>query len=349
MPASVLPLLDLRVPAAVNRFGRHGQRLVTASGLPVVCAASAIALLVDSFAITEDGTGSRMVDAFAITDDGAGSVPLVALLGIALASVRWRPDRGQPPSRAVTLQSALALTTVGIGLIASIGRDQLTTSAALGPIITVAVISTYLALWGYRSLALLRTVTLLSTLTWAPVAGFAHDAIRSSLEQPSRLIYQRLAELPVFGVSDEPWRIFSAELHRGALVVLATLVLSVGANRWRMSGRTVIDITATVAGALLLHHAVILATPIDTYDETDAVMLVTNPALEIAIAAIAVLLLAVVRWRRGDVPRVAAAPSPEIADRDPFIFGTTSTTSSAVTALLLAGLTPLVVLVAVGA
>ena len=334
MPASVLPLLDLRPPTLVRRIHHHIGNSAAVAGLPIACAVAAIATLAVPGA-------TSVVDALAVTDDGAGAVPLVALLGIALASVRWRPDLAQAPTRAVTLQSALGLATIGVGLIAAIGRDYISSQEAVGPIITVTLVSAYLALWGYRSLALLRTVTLLSLLTWEPVAGFAHDAVRSSLEQPSRLVYQRLAQVPVFGVEVETWRIFSAELHRGALVVLATLVLSVGANRWRMSGRTVVDMAATVAGALLIHHAVILATPIDAYEASDTVRLVTNPALEIAIAGFAVFVLSLVRWRRGDVARVVAAPSPEIADRDPFIFRTTSTTGSAVTAVLLAGLVPL--------
>jgi len=325
-------MLDVRTPHFMTKSVQQLHRTAGAAGIPVLCAVGAIASL---------------SEAFVANDDGAGSVPLVAMLGVALAAVRWRPDLDQAPSRSVTLQSALMLTTIGVGLIAAIARNDIRPEAAIGPIITVALVSAYLALWGYRSLALLRTVSLVSLLTWAPVAGFAHDALRSSLEQPSRLIYQRLAEVPVFGVDNEPWRIFSAELHRGALVVLATLVLSVGANRWRLSGRTIVDMAVTVAGALLLHHAVILATPIDTYEPTDATLLVTNPTLEIAIAAFAVLLLSIARWRRGDSARVVAVVSPEVADRDPFIFGTSSSTSSGVIALLLAGLAPLALVLVV--
>ena len=300
--------------------------------IPALCAVGAIASL---------------SNAFGSTDDGAGTVPLVALLGIALASVRWQPNLDRQPSRAVTLQSALTLTTIGVGLIAAIGQGWLATSHAVGPILTVAVVSSYLMVWGYRSLALLRTISLLSLLTWLPVAGFAHDAIRSSLEQPSLLAYQRLAEIPIFGVADEPWRIFSAQLHRGALVVLATIVLSIGANRWRMSGRTVIELAATVGGALILHHAAILASPIDTYAPTDTTLLATNPTLEIAIAGSAVLCLSLVRWRRGEGSRVVADPSPETEHRDPFIFGTDASTNALVTLCLAAGLAPLALLLVV--
>jgi len=333
MPASAIRLLN-HDPRRRTAHATPGVDVALRSkAIPVLCAVGAIASL---------------SNAFIATDDGAGTVPLVALLGIALASVRWQPDLDRQPTRAVTLQSALALTTVGIGLIAAIGQGRLATSDAIGPILTVALVSSYLLVWGYRSLALLRTVSLLSLLTWLPIAAFAHDATRSSLEQPSLLTYQRLAAIPIFGVADEPWRIFSAQLHRGALVVLATIVLSIGANRWRMSGRTVVELAATVGGALILHHAVILASPIDAYAPTEATLLVTNPTLEIAIAGIAVLCLSLVRWLRGEGGRVVAAQSPEAEHRDPFIFGTDASTHALVTLCLAAGLAPLALVLVVG-
>lgn len=333
MPASALRLLDHSPRRQTAQATPWITAVLGSSAIPILCAVGAVASL---------------TSAFTSTDDGAGTVPLVALLGIALASVRWQPNLDQTPPRPVALRSALALTTIGIGLIGAIGQGLLTHAEAVGPAVTVAVMSCYLAVWGYRSLALMRTISLLSLLTWIPVASFAHDAIRSSLEQPSMLTYQRLAEVPFFGVDDEPWRIFSAQLHRGALVVLATIVLSVGANRWRMSGRTLIDLLATVGGALVLHHAVILATPIDTYSPTDTTRLATNPSLEIAIAAVAVLVLSLVRWRRGETSRTVAAPSPETEHRDPFIFGTDGSTHSLVSLCLAAGMTPLALVLVVG-
>lgn len=332
MPAAAIRLLDHDHTPQTAHAARGISSELGNKVIPFVCAFGAIASL---------------TSAFDSTDDGAGTVPLVALLGMALASVRWRPDVDHQPSRAVTLQSALALTTFGVGLIAAVGRGWLSTSDAVGPILSVALISSYLMVWGYRSLALLRTISLLSLLTWLPVAGFAHDAIRSSLEQPSLLAYQRLAEIPVFGVADEPWRIFSAQLHRGALVVIATIVLSIGANRWRMSGRTLIELVATVGGALILHHAVILSSPIDTYTPNDTTLLATNPTLEIAIAGIAVAVLSLVRWRRGETSRVVVATSPETEHRDPFIFGTDASSNAVVTACLAAGLAPLALLMVV--
>jgi len=101
--------------------------------LPLLCTAAAIALLSVPMATS---------------DDGASTVPFVALLGIALASVRWQPDLDTRPSRSVTLQSALLLATVGVGIVAALARGIITPSAAVGPVITVAVTSSYLLVWG---------------------------------------------------------------------------------------------------------------------------------------------------------------------------------------------------------
>lgn len=330
MPASALHRLD-HVRGRTTQSSELNASLGSIT-LPFLCAAGAMALLSNGFVST---------------DDGASSVPFVALLGIALGAVRWQPDLGRQPSRSVTLQSALALTTIGVGLIAAVGRSVLAPVEAVGPIITVAVMSSYLLVWGYRSLALLRTVSLLSMLTWVPVAEFVHDAIRSSLEQPSMLLYQRLSEIPVFGVADEPWRIFSAQLHRGALLVLATVVLSVGANRWRMSSRTVVDLLATVGGALIVHHAVILASPIDAYAPTETTLFATNPSLEIAIAGLAVSCLSLLRWQRGEGGRTVAPPNAEADHRDPFIFSTDTSSDTLVTLCLALALAPLALLMAI--
>lgn len=300
------------------------------AAIPVLCAIGAAAITLTSTDLEGDRLG----------DDGAGTVPLLALVGMALAALRWPPGLGDTTSRPVSLRSGLMLALLGAGATASIAHDVLTPTEIVGPVLTIAVIATYLLVWGYRSPALLRTLTFLSVLTWPAVASFAHEAIRSSLEQPSRLAYQRLSEIPVFGVADEPWRLFSAQLHRGALVVLATVVLSIGANRWRMSGRTLVDLSATVAGAVLAHHALILSMPIDTYEPNDTTQLATEPALEIAVAGVAVAIVSLVRWRRGDTGRSLVGPSQEVRDRDPFIFGSDTTTTLAAALCLVACIAP---------
>lgn len=292
--------------------------------------------------------------------DGAGLVPIMALVAIGLAGLRWRPDETVAPTRPVSHQlAALIAITAGAVEVSVILRPDLA-ATLIGPIVTLAVIGTYLALWGYRAVALLRMVACLSMLTWTPVAETVHTVVRASLEQPSDLIYRRLALLNAFGVDDEPWRLFSAELHRGALVVIATVLLAVGANRWRLSGRMLIDLVATATVALVLHHGLILATPIDDYQPTELTQLATNPSLEIAVSFIAVLGLSAIRFRRhggrwtrrtddAEQPVALPAATPSTVDRDPVIFALVDrVTPETVSVMLLAGLLPLV-LVALGA
>ncbi|MEL6893204.1 MAG: hypothetical protein AAFP84_16550, partial [Actinomycetota bacterium] len=174
-------------------------------------------------------------------DDGAAVIPAIALAGIWMATTRRRPDRSSPPVRVVSVRLSLTVAAAAIALSAVAVRTELPATVAdvlpdtgqgvglIGPMVTLAVLASYLALWGFRSLALLRTVTLLSLLTWEPIAGAVHDVVRSSLDQPSELVYQRLGRLGVFGVDDEPWTLFTASLHRGSLVVITIVVLGIAA------------------------------------------------------------------------------------------------------------------------
>lgn len=294
-------------------------------------------------------------DGWAPADDGAGAVPVVALFAVALARLRWRPEQQANPVRPVSAGLAHGVNTTAAALAVLLVTRPDLADGLFGPAMTLALFGTYLALWGYRALALLRTVTLLSILTWAPAANFAHSVVRSTLEQPSSVLYRRLAQVPMLDIADEPWRLFSAELHRGSLVVIATLALAIGANRWRVSARTGIDLALTVAAALVVHHLVILSAAIDQYQPSDVTQVATDPTLEIAISAIAVALLSVVRARRArreqqleGPPEESSAPS-ELAYRDPVIFANTQTrVSPLVTGLFLTSIVPLVVLAFAG-
>lgn len=296
------------------------------------------------------------------TDDGAGVVPLIAIAGIALAAVRWHPDLAEPPARSVSNRFGISVCVAAAALMVAIWLVGLPESW-LGPIITLAIIGSYLSTWGYRALALLRSMTLMSLLTWRPIAEALHDIVRSTLDQPSELIYQRLGRIALFGVDDEPWRLLTASLHRGSVVTIATVALAIAASRMRLSPRTVIDLVVTVAAAIIVHHVVVLASPIDDYDPADVTQVATNPTLEIGISIVAVAILAVIRARRERAERVstrasvphgalatasttAATPGPKpvspAADRDPVIFEPARRRPHpAVTAMLLAGVAPL--------
>ncbi len=294
------------------------------------------------------------------TADGAGAVPIIALIGIAVAIVRWHPGHHITPVRGIARSLAIGLAIGALGLATSVLVDRTHDDLSTGMAITFGLSAGYLLAWGYRAVALLRTVVLLSLLTWGAIADAAHTIVRSSLEQPSDLIYQRLAQFRQFGVHDEPWRIFTASLHRGSLVVIASVVLAIAASRWRVSPRMFVDLGVTAALALVLHHVVVLWSPIDTYDPSQADQVATQPTMEIVIATIAVAMLGLVRWRRARRDRTtteqagparANSPTPishnGAADRDPVIFSSVGDRQPRTTTGMLAiGVLPLVVLVA---
>lgn len=306
------------------------------------------------------GTISVIGDGWRSTDDGAGVVPVVSMVAIGLAGLRWRPEQRAAPVRPVSSRLAHLVNTAAAGLTTIVVARPELAGILVGPIMTLALFGAYLALWGYRALALLRTMTLLSLLTWQPVASFVHSVIRSSIQQPSDLLYSRLAQVPFLDLGDEPWRLFSAQLHRGALVVIATLALAIGSNRWRLSARTLVDLVLTVTAALTAHHLVILVSPIDQYAPTEMTRAATNPTLEIAISVASVVCLSAVRLRRDRADTVPAGTVPAgtvsavhaeslVDDRDPVIFANVGRgTTSATTALLLTGLAPLIALAVIG-
>jgi hypothetical protein len=285
------------------------------------------------------------------SDDGAGAVPVIALIGIALAVTRWHPRSGEVPVRGIARSFAMAiggaagLLLVGMVMAGGHGGDA---GLAAGLSITLGLSGGYLLAWGYRSIALLRTVVLLSLLTWPPVGDLTHFIVRSSLQQPSDLIYRRLAQFELFGVRDEPWRLFTASLHRGSLVVIATLVLAIASSRWRVSARVLLDLALTAVAALVVHHVVVMLSPIDNYQPTSAGLLATDPGLEIALAVGAVLALGLVRARRRTVEKTPDAgvtgTAVRLDDRDPVIFSSSEWVQRrSTTALVACGVAPLLV------
>ena len=280
-------------------------------------------------------------------DGAAAAIPVVALIGMALAIVRRCPDHRAETVRRVGPGLGAGLVVAAIALLVATVALPGARPELLGPAVSVATIGTYLGLWGMRSPALLRSVAILGLLTWTWVAEAVHSVVRTSLELPSDMIYRRLAALPVLGVADEPWRLHTAVLHRGSLVVIATLVIGFAASRWRLTIRNVVDVGVVAFAALVVHHAVLLASPVDEYAPGDAARLASHPVLEVGIAAVAVAALAVVRWQRmGAVDPLTAPPAIEPSGRDPFIFSTVDTgTDLRIAAVLLATAIPLWALV----
>lgn len=317
-----------------------GTRLTPRAAVFVALCTAAALTATTLGAMSWDGSGG----------DAGAVVPVVALMAMALAVVRRCPDPAADAVRPVgrSLAFAVAATAIALGVVTAAVpavREDL-----FGPAVSIATIGTFLGLWGLRSPALLRNVAILGLLTWAPIASAAHGVVRTSLELPSEMVYRRLAAMPLLGIADEPWRLHTALLHRGALVAITTIILGVAASRWRVSARTVVDVTIVAFLALVVHHSIVLGSPVDEYAPDDAAMFASHPLLEVGVGGVAVLVLAVVQWARVRRSRHDAPSVPNtaaVADgRDPFIFGVDGARTSFVTgAVLFAAAVPLWMLV----
>ena len=236
------------------------------------------------------------------------------------------------------------MVAVAAGLLLAWGRwapsDPL---EVRGPLVTLAILGCYLAAWGVRRVLLLRTVLLLSVLAWPPVASAVHQFVRATLELPSTTIYQQLARLEFFGVAEEPWRLFTASLNRGSLVIVTTVVLAMSVYRWRLTAGMLVKLLACNVGGLVAHHAIVLVSAVDEYSPTDSVQLATNPVLEIAIGAIAIGLVAVLQNESSHA--LVSPHQRDSADRDPVIFAASRGSGTLVGEVLL--LTPLLPLLEV--
>jgi hypothetical protein len=282
-------------------------------------------------------------------DAAAAAIPVVAMVGMALVVVRRCPDHRTETIRTVGSGLSAGLVMAAIALLAAMLALPDARPELLGPALSVATIGSYLGLWGLRSPALLRSVAILGLLTWTWVADAVHAVARTSLELPSDMVYRRLAALPLLGIADEPWRLHTAVMHDGTLVVVATIVIGFAASRWRLTIRNVVDVGVVAFIALVVHHAVLLSSPVDQYSPSDTARLASHPVVEVGIAIVAVAALACVRWRRdGTTEPLVVTPLVEPSSRDPFIFSSADPgTNVPIVAALLATALPLWALVVV--
>ena len=132
-------------------------------------------------------------------------------------------------------------------------------------------------------------------------------------------------------------------------MVIATLVLAIAASRWRVSGRVLLDLALTAVAALVVHHVVVMLSPIDNYEPTSAGELATDPGIEIALAvgrgpgARAGASEASHPRRKSRRPAWPARPF-DATDRDPVIFSSSEWVQRrSTTALVACGVAPLLV------
>ena len=99
----------------------------------------------------------------------------------------------------------------------------------------------------------------------------------------------------------------------------------------------------------MVHHVVVMLSPIDIYEPTSADQLATDPGMEIALAVVAVLALGLVRRERlqsRPASRMPAWPARpfDATHRDPVIFSSSEWVQRrSTTALVACGVVPLLV------
>jgi hypothetical protein len=249
--------------------------------------------------------------------DGADAMAIIAAVGIAVSVVLWAPRVDETPARPVTTVAAIALIVATFGLFTA-GRLQPSLADGLfGPMVTAGLLGAYLSCWGFRSVFLLRRVAVMSLLTWTPIAAATHAATRASIAELSDLVYRRLGTIAWYDVHDHQWRLFGAMMHRGALAALAAVLLTFASTRLRMSVAAIAGLIGAVGAALLIHHALVLAVPVDDYSPPAWARLALDPVTELAIGASCAAVLSIVAHRKGTAH--VARPA-NVRDRDPVIF-----------------------------
>ena len=143
----------------------------------------------------------------------------------------------------------------------------------------------------------------------------------ASIDPLSDLIYRRLASIDVVGVSDRPWRVFTAMTDRAPIITIAAVVIGTAMSRRRLTARGSMEMAVAIALAMVVHHATVLTSPIERYERSWWVDLVTGPGYELALGGLAAVGAAAVARRSASREGRAQNPSVTAArDRDPVLF-----------------------------
>jgi len=195
------------------------------------------------------------------------------------------------------------------------------TTALIGPLATIGVLTCYLATFGFQATFLLRRLGLLSLLLWAPLAAVTDRVVHSSLDPLSELIYRRLASVNLSGVADHPWRVFTAMTDSASLIAITAVVMGTAISRRRVTARVGVELALAITVAMVVHHATILTAPIERYDRPGWVDFVGGPRYELLLGIGAALLAAWMATRAAARDGRAQNPSVTAArDRDPVLF-----------------------------
>jgi hypothetical protein len=259
-------------------------------------------------------------------DDPAGP-PTRSLALVAIGAVTWtmlaHPPFDDGPARRVShAWSGAALVAAIVVLAPLVVMAQGHRANVAGALVTAIVLSTYLRTWGHRSPARLRWTVAMCVLVVPAIAAASYDALETVIRLVSEIVYRRLAAIELFGVSDEPWKLFSAIPHTGTFFVVTLLVLgsAMCMHRGMSAAGTAVYLLSTSVVGLVAHHAVILSLPIEDYSPDRRVELATSPLTEAAAAVLAVVLFGLVsspRSAMGGATRATAGASDYV---DPMIY-----------------------------
>jgi hypothetical protein len=233
-------------------------------------------------------------------DDPAGP-PTRSLALVAIGAVTWtmlaHPPFDEGPARRVShAWSDAALVAAIITLVPLVVMAARHRSDIAGVLVAAVVLWTYLRTWGHRSPARLRWTVVMCALAVPSLAAALYDAIETVIRLVSEVVYRRLGSIELFGVSDEPWKLFSAIPRTGSFFVVTLLVLgsAMCVSRSMSAMGTVLYLLSTSVVGLIAHHAIILSLPIEDYSPGRLVELATSPVTEAGAAILAVVLFALV-------------------------------------------------------
>ena len=238
---------------------------------------------------------------------------LAAIAAVAWAMVLHPPTADDLVRRAVHAWTRPALVGAAAVLAVLLVVEDSDRGNLVGLLGAAIVLSTYLATWGHRSPARLRWTIVMSALLVPGIAAPVLDMFESMTRLVSEMVYRRLGTVELFGVREEPWKLFSAMPHSGSLLVLTVVVIgsAMCVTRGMSLLATAAQLAVTAIAALVVHHVALLRIPLDDYSPTRSVEILTSPMCEVALAIVAVVTLGVC-GPRGSAPD--AQPDGEYVD-----------------------------------
>jgi hypothetical protein len=148
-------------------------------------------------------------------------------------------------------------------------------------------------------------------------------------------------------VAEHPWRVFTAMSDRASLVAITAIVMGTAMSRRRLTARAGVEMALAVCAAIVVHHATILAAPIERYDRPAWVSFVAGPRYELLLGTGAALLAAWAARRSEAADGRTQNPSVSAArDRDPVLFAVTAADDAPMSVRLGAIAVPVVLLIA---